>query len=301
MLNTALRLDFYEPTVEDAAWAAPLLSQSGSMACEYSFTTIYIWRRYYNNQIARLGDSFFIRSGTVDPLYLLPVGGDLRENIELLRAQARDKGEQLQLFGADEAMRAQIEGWYPGVFDWQASPQDFDYLYNTEDLAQLSGRKYHSKRNHIASFNAKYAWSYEKITEDNRDEVMQMVSEWCREKGNCSDPSLQSERCGVWEAMQHMKELSLMGGLLRVEGKVVAMTIASPISSEVVDIHVEKALQDYSGAYAMINREFAARELEGRFRYINRENDLGIEGLRRAKKSYNPVRILEKYLATEMP
>lgn len=302
MLTTAQKLEFRSPTVEDAVWAAPLLRAGGYRACEYSFTTIYMWRNYYQNEIARRGDTLFIRSGETEPVYLLPVGGELREGIALLRDYAHERGKPLILFGADQERKEQVEGWFPGVFDWQPSENDFDYLYNTEDLVNLAGKKYHGKRNHIAAFSAANEWRYEPVTNENAGEVMEMVREWCRERGNCSDPGLKSERCAVKESLGNRDALSLKGGLIRVGGdggKVVAMTLGSPISDEVFDVHVEKALPDYGTAYAVINREFAAHEILGRYSLINRENDLGIEGLRRAKKSYQPVRILEKYLGTE--
>lgn len=299
MIDTVNKLEFHEPTIEDAEWVVPKLYQSGLQSCEFSFTTIYMWRKYYQNEIACCGDYVFIRSGEVEPFYLLPVGGDLYEGIEILRRYEHERGEQLILFGADETLKNQIEQWYPDVFEWQPSANDFDYLYNTEDLAVLSGKKYHGKRNHIASFSSTYAWNYETINESNRNEVIAMAQEWCRERGGCTDPGLKNEHCAIRESLKYQQELNLRGGLIRVDDKVVAMTLGSPINRDVFDIHVEKALPEYGGAYTVINREFAARELQNRYKLINRENDLGIEGLQRAKKSYYPVRILEKYLATE--
>ncbi len=302
MLDTAQKLEFRTPTVEDAVWVAPILRSGNYRACEFSFTTIYMWRNYYRNQIARLGDTVFARSGDTEPVYLLPAGGDLKENISLLREWEHAQGENLILFGADKAMTEQIDVWFPGVFEWEPSRNDFDYLYNTEDLVNLSGKKYHGKRNHIAAFSAAYDWQYEPITDGNTDEVIAMTREWCKERGNCEDPGLQNERCAIREALRHREALSIQGGLIRVGGdggKVVAMTMGSPINSEVFDIHVEKALPAYATAYSVINREFAAHAVLGNYALINRENDLGIEGLRRAKKSYNPVLVLEKYLGTE--
>lgn len=302
MLDTAPKLAFRAPRVEDAAWAAPLLRSGGYRACEFSFTTIFMWRKYYHNQIAEWNGTIFSRSGDTEPVYLLPSGGDVREGIALLREWEHARGESLLLFGANREMKEQIESWFPGVFEWEPSPNDFDYLYHTEDLANLSGKKYHGKRNHIAAFSASYDWRYEPITDQNTGEVVEMTREWCRARGNCEDPGLQNENCAIREALQNREALSLKGGLIRVGGdggKVVAMTMGSPINDEVFDIHVEKALPDYATAYSVINREFAAHELLGKYAWINRENDLGLEGLRRAKKSYHPAEILEKYLGTE--
>ena len=294
-----VKLEFREPAIKDAEWAAPILYKSSSVLCEYSFTTLWMWRRYYDNQIARLGDTIFMRSGDVEPLYLIPVGGDLKTNIRLLMDYQHSRGETLTLFGADNELKQEIDRLFPGVFEWRPSEPDFDYIYNTEDLALLKGRKYHSKRNHILSFSSKYDWSYEVIGQNNADEAYQMVIEWCRERDNCSDPALRNERLSIAEALKNMAALSLKGGLIRVSGRVVAMTLGSPLNDKVFNIHTEKALNEYSGAYAVINREFAAKEILGKYSLINRENDMGIEGIKRAKRSYRPVMIAEKYLGAE--
>ncbi|HPU58921.1 MAG TPA: phosphatidylglycerol lysyltransferase domain-containing protein, partial [Candidatus Avimonas sp.] len=220
-MPTAVKLDFKEPTIKDAEWAAPILYKNSSNICEHSFTTIWMWRKYYNNQIARYEDSIFVRSGDVEPLYLIPVGGDLKRNIQILKDYQHERGEFLTIFGANAEVKKQIDQWFPGQFEWRPSEADFDYIYNTEDLALLKGRKYHSKRNHIASFSSSYDWSYEPISPDNADEVYQMVIEWCKERGNCSDPGLRNERLAIGEALKNMKALNLIGGLIRVSNKVV--------------------------------------------------------------------------------
>ena len=263
MLDTAPKLAFRAPRVEDAAWAAPLLRSGGYRACEFSFTTIFMWRKYYHNQIAEWNGTIFSCSGDTEPVYLLPSGGDVREGIALLREWEHARGESLLLFGANREMKEQIESWFPGVFEWEPSPNDFDYLYHTEDLANLSGKKYHGKRNHIAAFSASYDWRYEPITDQNTGE------------GGRDDPGMvprAGELRGSRPAERELRHpggaakpeaLSLKGGLIRVGGKVVAMTMGSPINDEVFDIHVEKALPDYATAYSVINREFAAHELLG--------------------------------------
>ncbi len=300
MTDLLTSLDFHEPRLEDAGWMAPLLRASGNRACEYSFTTIYMWRRYYENQVARVGEQLFLRSGSgASATYLLPVGGDLREGIALLLGHCRQEGMPLRLYGAERADLDKLSAWFPGRFAYEPSPGDFDYIYRQEDLALLPGKKYHSKRGHVAGFSKQYGWTYETIGDANAGEAADMATEWCKGKGNCADKGLRSEHCAIREALRHREELSLRGGLLRVDGKVVAFTLGSPINDEVFDIHVEKALPAYRGAYAVINQQFAAREL-GAYPLLNRENDLNIEGLRKAKQSYHPFQVLEKYVCTEI-
>ena len=299
MLIVKPELSFREPCVEDAAWMNGLLRESGFRSSEYAFTTLFMWRRFYHNRIAQIGNTLFIQSQEGnDRFFLLPAGGDMRENLMLLRDYAHEQGYPLRLFVTDAAWLPRLEAWFPDGFDTVPMRDEFDYLYAVEDLATLQGKKYHGKRNHINSFSQQYQWTYEPITDSNTRDVLEMAGEWCRQKGNCQDEALHSEKCAIREALAHRKELSLTGGLIRVDGRVAAFTFASPINSEVADIHVEKALPEYAAAYAVINREFAARELRG-YRYINRENDMGIEGLRRAKKSYQPAVLLEKFLCTE--
>lgn len=289
------KLQFREPVLQDAAWAVPLLMAQDALACEYSFTTIYMWRRYYKNQLAFADGQLFLKSGEGDnTAFLLPIGGDLHRGLDCLRAYAAEQGIPLLLFGADQETAERIDGWYPGVFGWTESRGDFDYLYEQSALAELPGKKYHSKRNHVAGFSKNFAWSYEPITDGNAAEVVEMAAEWCRSKGNCADRGLRSEQCAIREAMAHRQELSLTGGLLRVDGRVAAFSFGSPISRTVFDVHVEKALPAFPGAYAVINQQFSKRLSD--YRYLNRENDLNVEGLRKAKLSYHPTILLEKFI-----
>ncbi len=301
MIETQIRLAFHTPTVEDAAWAAPLLKKSGRMACETSFTTIFMWRRHYHNEIATAGTHVFIRTGGDNPVYQLPTVDHLREGIELLLEDAHQRGHKLRLFGEDRETVGKIEELFPGKFTFALSRNDFDYIYKQSDLAMLSGRKYHSKRNHIAAFTRQYAWEYETITRENIPEVSELSREWCRQRGNCGNSAnaeLRAECCAIQEALTHWEALGLSGGLIRVEGKARAFTFGSPINNEMVDVHVEKALRDFAGLYPIINREAVIHEWS-RYTYINRENDMGLEGLRKAKESYHPAILLEKYIATE--
>ena len=171
---------------------------------------------------------------------------------------------------------------------------NFDYIYKREALAYLSGKKYHSKRNHISAFSKKYNWEYEPLNASNKEDFLSFSEKWYLDKTETLDEGLVAEQKALREILNSDVGIEYKGALIRIEGKVVAVTMGSPINSKVLDIHFEKADADYLTAYALINREFALRELGG-FEYINREDDLGIEGLRKAKLSYRPAIILEKY------
>lgn len=288
-----MQLEFRELLPRDAKWAAPLMMASGRMGCEFSYTTAYMWSQYYDVRLARVGEGLILCSnaGGVSS-FLVPVGIPLEDGIALLKQHAQEHGIPLKLHGIDEQVKERLQSRYPHAV-FTPHQEDFDYIYSTEILAELPGNTYHSKRNHIAAFSRKYEWAFEPITEANHEEVVELAREWCLEKGGCQDSGLSSEQCAIRRLLRYREELSVRGGLIRVDGKAVAFTLGSPINDSVFDVHVEKALSAYAGAYAVINREFAKTLRE--FPYLNRENDLGIPGLRRAKESYHPAILLKKY------
>ena len=169
-----------------------------------------------------------------------------------------------------------------------------DYVYETEKLSRLSGKKYHSKKNHVNKFKATYPdWSYEPITKDNVEECFQMALRW-RELNGCEeDEEKHAEICVALNFLRLFEELEMRGGALRVNGEVAAFTIGEQVGTDTLVVHIEKAFADVQGAYAMINQQFAEHEGTG-FPYLNREEDMGEEGLRQAKMSYKPVFLIEK-------
>lgn len=287
------KLLFHKPTLEDAAWAAPLLASSGRMGCEYSYTAIYMWREMYHTRLAKEGDYLLIAVGEGDNCsFLPPVGPSLIEGVQLLKECV--DGAPLRLHSVSEDEVKQLTAFYGGRLSVRESRDDFDYLYASEDLANLPGRAYHSKKNHISAFSKKFNWIYEAVNDDNIAEVMAMAKQWCAEKGTCRERGLSTERCAIRELLKNRRVLGIQGGLIRVDGAVAAFALGSPINDRVFDIHVEKALSAYPGAYAVINREFASQLTA--YELLNREDDMGIEGLRKAKLSYHPAVLLKKFV-----
>ncbi|MBP3434760.1 MAG: DUF2156 domain-containing protein [Clostridia bacterium] len=274
---------------EDSLWAAPLLAASGRDCCEYSFTTAYMWSEHYDVRIARVGEVLVLGS---ERSYLTPVGNGWEE---VLRQLYDESPRPLRLHSVDEALLTRLKALFPGRVHAEEARDDFDYLYRTEDLANLPGKVYHGKKNHISAFSRAHEWTYEPLSAENVDDMVRLSREWCEEKGSCTG-SLNDEQCAIRRVLREPERFSLSGGLIRVEGRAVAFTLGSPINERVFDIHVEKALSAFSGAYAVINREFA-KTLTA-YEYLNRENDMGIPGLRRAKESYRPAILLKKYLVT---
>ena len=187
---------------------------------------------------------------------------------------------------------------YGEFYNLDESRNEFDYIYKRENITNLSGKKYHSKRNHISAFSKQFDWHYEPITAENMSGVKKCAEMWYNENLDRGDVELDAERKGINILLDNMSALNMKGGAISVDGNIVAFTLGSPINSKVYDIHIEKALKSYATAYTVINREFARHELSD-YEYINRENDLGVEGLRRAKLSYHPDILLKKYACTK--
>ena len=206
-----------------------------------------------------------------------------------------------QMYNVTPEYYAQLEEWYPGRFQIEDVRDDADYVYESEKLATLSGKKLHGKRNHINKFKATYEgrWSYEKMTRDNVEDCFQMALKWREENGCEEDSEKRSEMCVTLNSLRLLEELELTGGVLRIDDEVVAFTIGEPICKDTFVVHIEKAFADVQGAYPMINQQFVEHECMN-YRYINREEDTGSEGLRKAKLSYRPAFMVEKGYVTEI-
>lgn len=294
-------LDFKIPEISDREWIEPIVRKSGNIGCDVPFGTTYIWRLKYNYKVCRYKD-FLIKECTLDsgiPSYTYPMGlGNIKEAVEEIINDAKSKSRCLVFNSLTEASKQQLEVLYPQRFTFEDVRDNADYVYSSEKLIALSGRAYHGKRNHISSFKNSYNWKYERITQDNISDALNVCRQWCAENGcNRDIPDsvpLGSEFCAIRETFNNYQELKFVGAILKVDGIPVAMTVGEEINEDVFVTHFEKALPDYRGAYPAINQLFAENELSS-YKYINREEDMGIEGLRKAKLSYRPEILLKKY------
>lgn len=192
----------------------------------------------------------------------------------------------------------QMETWYPGQFQIEYLRDEADYVYEMEKLSTLAGKKLHGKRNHINKFKTLYPdWNYEPITSENVEECFQMALEWRNENGCEEDLEKNAEMCVTLNFLRLFKELGMKGGLIRVDKKVVAFCVGEPVCKDTFVVHVEKAFAEVEGAYPMINQQFVQHECTD-YLYVNREEDTGAEGLRKAKLSYHPAFLVEKGIVT---
>lgn len=289
-------MKFQRITFENINMLSPYLFSKGEFSCELSPVNLIVWAPLYNNQFCVEDDILFLKSGGIENLtYSLPFG-DMKKGIEKLEKHC---GKMPRIWAQQGERFEEFVKLYGEKYEITEARDGFDYLYLSERLITLSGKKLHSKRNHISAFTKAFEWSYEDITQQNINEVLDCADKWYTENIHRLDKKMQTERDAIQFMLEKRDIFSISGGLIRVGDKVVAFTLGSPVNSEVFDIHIEKALSDYSTAYTVINREFAAHNLSG-YKYINREDDLGLEGLRKAKLSYHPDILLKKYVCTPL-
>lgn len=293
-------LTLNEITMQDREWVTSLMRAANLRGSEYTFSNLFNWANTYTMRLGRCADMLIVRSGATSHHYLYPVGpGDFAAAMQAIDEAAKAEGKPLIVYSIPTEGVDKIEALYPGRFEFKAIRDNFDYIYTRESLATLAGKKLHGKRNHINRFVETYPdWRYETLTRENLDDAWQMNVEWCRINGCHESHSLQREACAVRSAFEHYFELELTGGLLRAGGQVVAFCFGSPSADDTFVVHVEKAFSDVQGAYPMINQQFVQNELQN-YTYVNREDDVGDEGLRKAKESYRPEMMYERYTAQE--
>ncbi len=292
-------LKFFKPTRENIGEYIALYKKHSEklFGCEYSPSTILLWEPFYKQRIAIFRGSIFLmfeRKGA-PPIFLLPLGGDLKENILLLKDYAKKNGFPLYFLAGNNENLEEFKKHFGDKYNFEPSREDFEYIYKKSDLSDLIGKKYHQKRNHISAFSRQYNWSFEPLSKENLNEVLKTADIWAKSTEQTESlDSLISENAAMAGVLEQRDMLQILGGVIRVNGKIVAFCFGTPINDRVFNIQVEKALPEFRGAYAVINREFA-RFLPENFIYLNREDDMGLEGLRKAKLSYRPEFLYEKY------
>jgi hypothetical protein len=271
--------------------------------CDYAFANMCSWQFHYGSEYAVDDGFLFIRFQVEDKgrrrlAYMFPVGnGDRKAAIERMEADAAARGFPLLILGVTPELKSVINDLFPNQFTYITERDYFDYIYLRRDLALLNGKKYQPKRNHINRFKNRYEYTYLPISPDIVPQCMEVERIWCRANLHDDDrDDLALEHRSMTFAMNHFGELGLSGGAIVVDGKIIAFTYGSPVNRYTFAIHAEKADVRYEGIFSLINREFAV-QIPEQYVYINREEDLGLPGLRRSKSSYHPAVLLEKNAA----
>ena len=277
----------------------PFLRYCAERGCEYSFANMYLWGR--QKATFHQGNLAFFCQFNRKSVYKFPLGENLKPTLDAIISDAQKRGIPCRLTCLTASDKELLEAWYPGQFYFQPDRDSYDYVYSIEALAELKGKKLQRKRNHCNRFFQTYPdCTVEPITDENTHLVEAMLEQWYAQR-LAADPtaSFYLEQAAISRALRHREALGMEGLALMCDSRVVAMTMGSALSEDTFDIHFEKAAEGYEGAYAAINREFARYlwEKHPSLHWLNREDDLGIEGLRKAKLSYCPDRLIEKWWA----
>jgi hypothetical protein len=291
-------MDWKHITIEDKPIFDQFFRQQSVELSDYTFTNLFIWHFSRCTYFSIVNNFLCIQLKPTgqSPISLMPIGqGDIAGVIESLTDDFKTREIPFRMRAISNKVKIAIETALPNRFTFTPERDRFDYVYDIQELIKLEGSKFKAKRNHLNMFKELYKYSYHPLTPDLLDSVVAAEIDWC-EKRNCeSQENLENEKRGIIEAAGHFDRLGFEGGVLKVDDKVVAFTFGESITEDMVVIHIEKADPDIRGAYQMINQQF----LEHRWpqmKFVNREEDLGIEGLRKAKESYNPCKMIEKYV-----
>lgn len=292
-------MEFREIKIEDRDWIRELVEYSDFKGSGYSFALMLLWQDSYQTMVGRYKDFVIFRSVMEDGSYVysMPAGkGNMDEALSEIEKDAEKNGYQLCLYGVEDSAKCWLKVNRPGEFTYEPLRDAWDYVYNREDLATLKGKKYSSKRNHINRFTETDDWEYQQMSDLNMKDCLEMADIWYDDAVAKGNKSVIDEKKVLDKAINYFDELELTGGVLYKAGKLVAFTIGEALDKETYHVLIEKAYPDVHGAYPMINQQYVLHEMQN-FRYVNREEDTGLPGLRKAKESYHPAFMIEKCLA----
>jgi len=292
--------DFKQLELSDRDVLHPRIWAFQPQTSELTFGNLYIWRSYYNFEWSVLdGCLVFLGQGREGGTFLLPpIGpGNRADTTYRLLAWLRDE-RGVDVPKISRASRRLVDDIGDDVrFAITDTRDHFDYVYLTKDLSRLAGRKYSSKRNHINQFKRYYDFEYLPITPALVDDCLALAEIWCEQRLCEEDLSLQHELCGIQDMLGNFETLEVDGGAILVQGKVQAFALGELLNESTVVIHIEKANPEFKGIYTKMTQAYT-EHWEDATTYANLEQDLGEPGLRRAKKSYYPDHLSEKFEIT---
>jgi hypothetical protein len=272
-----------------------LLEEAQPVTSELTFTNLFIWRHHYRFRLARLEGCLLVlgQPPGADCFLLPPVGPGAAKVCRRLLAEPK-VARKIARVPEDYLSRCELTA---AEFTITEEEGQADYVYLTSDLIRLEGRRYAGKRNHLRRFRTLYRWEYRKLDAGLVPGCLRLTEDWCRVRVCPRELGLAAERVAIWEALESFGRLGCAGGAVLVEGQVAAFSLGERLNQECAVIHIEKANPELEGIYQAINQQFLEHEL-GAFKFINREQDLGDMGLRRAKLSYQPHHLVRKYVLT---
>lgn len=278
----------------------PAFRGSGYRLCEYSFATQVCWHDFNDSHWTRVDGMVYLRYREAGAeRFICPMGpGDVALAIEACFRHLSDRGHPPVVRFVPDAVASSLD---PARFRLAPDPDNDDYVYAVRDMAQLAGRKYAKKRNHIAQFLRGGAWSFDPVAPGDRPAIDAFLEAWCRDRECTGDPALDYEMRALALCLDHLDVLGITAWLLRgADGRILGLTAGAPLLDDTWVVHYEKGLTERPGVYQMLAREFARRVPPG-IPWLDREQDMGSENLRQAKESYQPSHRERAWTVTPAP
>lgn len=271
-----------------------LLHEHPPVTCELAFASLFAWREPRNMSTIQIDNSFALVTQKEKGLTMFgpPIG-----ELTLVDAlHAVEEKTDMRVVACERIPESLMESVKTSEVEFFEDRNNFDYVYRREDLAELKGRKYHNKRNLIAQCLAEHDCTYETISPSLIPEIKDMQERWCAQRNCGKKPGLCHEYQAIMALLDNYNDLDVRGGAIRIDGKIQAYTLGSMLNEKTAAIHFEKAMTEYKGLYQLINQWFCQSELSN-CEFINREQDVGVEGIRKAKESYFPDHMIKKFVA----
>jgi len=294
-------LTFRPLSLTDKPWIDRHVADENSRSADFNFGSMFLWDDRYQQWVAD-SDHHLISlcRAYPQPIFPYPIGiGNPFCAVEEMHEYAEANGFPLVIRGLEEHHVAALTQLFPGRFSYTEDRDYADYLYSIDKLVSLSGKHLHGKRNHCNRFESEHNWSFRQLKCEDFPACLALLDRWAAEEDAAQEAAIDGERLAIGRALEYYDVLGLLGGVLFAEGDLIAFAIGEPICTDTFDIHFEKACADINGAYSMINREFA-RLISQSFpniHYVNREDDMGLDNLRRSKESYHQDILLRKFTA----
>jgi hypothetical protein len=278
--------EFKPITIEDQKFIEEFITKYPSEACEIIFGNLFIWRNYEHARFTTVNDNLciFCEPPSEPPYFLQPIGENrMKETVNICLDFAQRLSRIPEKFVEE----------YCGGHRRDPDRDNFDYVYLTKNLIELKGKRYDGKRNRMRKFKKSHSYRYLKLSTEHLDDCRLLLEEWLAAKAS-TDGLLIAQRDAILESLRYFETLRLVGGAIEVEGRIAAFSIGEKLKEDIAVIHIEIVGSKYEGLSQVMNHEFIKNEWSA-YKFINREQDLGIAGLRRAKTSYNPHRMVKKY------
>lgn len=289
--------EFRPLDIDDRAKVVRVLAHEQPVTSELTFSNLFMWQEHYRPQMAELAGClvFLCHTPGTEPFALPPVGsGDKAAAVELVCGLLHDAGHKPQVARAPQALLEVLDA---ERYTITPTAEHSDYVYLTQELIDLPGRRFHRKKNHLNKFLKRQSFKFRWLDDELVESVLDMQQAWCKLRECHEDPGLRSEDMAVYNALTNYDALGYVGAAVVMDGIVEAFTLGELLSRDTAVVHIEKANPKIDGLYAAINQLFAANAWS-QTTYLNREQDLGHGGLRKAKLSYRPHHMVDKHLIT---